>query len=724
MRGQDQEQSGGVFRGRALGIRSRLTVAFAAALAIVAMVIVVALTWHVSATRNNQDRLDDIVVQLSALQDAPWRLQAASADAQDAARLDTEMSGTEQTIEGEIKALERVAPAAALTSAQAPLRLNFAALGAMVRIIASGNVTGLTAAANAVSRTHDAVVASLNRARSSYRSGAHGTLWEATLGTAFVLALLLGGFVIFYLRSVKARNDAEALTVDLELSRQHLEHAQRIAGVGSWEWNDRDRIVRWSPEQSRIHGWHRPEPPGRPGAFLQLISPDDRRRVGAAMQAAFVEGESIELEYRVAESRGGRLIHVQASNRTEADGRRRLIGTSQDMTERFRQVEAERANRAKDEFISRMSHELRTPLNAVLGFGQLMSMSDLDERQHGNVEHILSAGRHLLDLINEILDISRIESGDMRLSLEPVALQIVLVDAADLVTPEAHEHAITVAVEQESDLWVRADVQRVRQVLLNLLSNAVKYNVDGGRVWVRAYRTDAGRVRIEVQDDGPGIAPDMIERLFSPFERLGAEHTAVEGTGLGLAVSRGMIEAMGGRISVRSVVGEGSTFVVELAASAPAALSDVAKIRSVPAQRALVRQKEAAPPMFRVLCVEDNPTNVELIEQILSARPWVELLTAGGAERGLELARVEQPDLVLLDLDLPDIRGEVVLTELQDDPATERIPVVILSAATLAKNEAERLLAIGARSYITKPPGVTALLEAVDDIAEPLPNTA
>jgi len=418
-------------------------------------------------------------------------------------------------------------------------------------------------------------------------------------------------------------------------------------------------------------------------------------------------------------------VHVQASNRTEADGRRRLIGTSQDMTERFRRVEAERANRAKDEFISRMSHELRTPLNAVLGFGQLMSMSDLDERQHGNVEHILSAGRHLLDLINEILDISRIESGDMRLSLEPVALHSVLVDAAELVTPEASEHAITVTVQQESDLWVCADVQRVRQVLLNLLSNAVKYNSHGGHVWVRARRAEGARVRIEVQDDGSGIDPDMIERLFSPFERLGAEQSTVEGTGLGLAVSRGMIEAMGGRISVHSTRGKGSTFVVELAASsAPAAGGDAVDVRAAPVRRTVVRQDEVRPAPVRVLCVDDNPANVELIEQILSERPRVELLTARDAAGGLELARNRQPDLVLLDLDLPDLGGDAMLAELQDDPATERIPVVILSAAILSTKETERLLALGARSYISKPPGVTALLQVVDDIAEPQRSTA
>ena len=708
-------------------MRSGLTLAIAAALAVLAMVVVVTLTWHASGTRDHGDELDNVVVQLSALQNAPWRLQASSAGgtAENVARVRAKMLGTERTIGAEIKVLRRVAPAAGLTAALTPLGLNFAALGAMVRIIASGDLTGLKAAANAVFRTHDAVLAALDRARARYRSGAHGTLWEATVGTAGVLALLLGGFVFFYLRSVNARTAAETLAVDLELSRQHLEHAQRIAGVGSWEWNDRDRIVRWSPEQSRIHGWHRPEPPRTPRAFLQLIAPDDRRRVANAMQAAFVDGQAIELEYRVAESRGGRLIHVHASNRAEADGRRRLIGTSQDMTERFRRVEAERANRAKDEFISRMSHELRTPLNAVLGFGQLMSMSDLDDRQRGNVEHILSAGRHLLDLINEILDISRIESGDMRLSLEPVALRSVLIDAVDLVTPEAHEHEITLAVEQEADLWVRADIQRVRQVLLNLLSNAVKYNADGGHVWVRAFRTDDGRVRIEVQDDGSGIAPDMIERLFSPFERLGAEQSAVEGTGLGLAVSRGMIEAMGGRISVHSVRGEGSTFVVELAAATATAVRRDSPLRvAAPVRRAVVSEGEAEPPSVRVLCVEDNAANVELIEQILVARPRVELLTARDGAHGLKLARDARPDLVLLDLDLPDIAGDRMLAELQVDPATERIPVVILSAATLTENETQRLLALGARSYISKPPGVTALLQAIDDIAEQQPSTA
>ena len=212
-----------------------------------------------------------------------------------------------------------------------------------------------------------------------------------------------------------------------------------------------------------------------------------------------------------------------------------------------------------------MSHELRTPLNAVLGFGQLLTTSELDERQHANVEHILTAGRHLLDLINEILDISRIETGDLRLSLEPVSVRSVIVDAIDLVTPIADPRGIIVRADlPDDDLWVRADVQRLRQVLLNLLSNAVKYNDEAGHVQVLASVRSDERVEIRVRDDGPGIASGMIDRLFSPFERLGAEQTSVEGTGLGLAVSRGMIEAMGGRITAGSEPGCGAEFTIAL----------------------------------------------------------------------------------------------------------------------------------------------------------------
>ncbi len=625
------------------------------------------------------------------------------------------MTATERLIVTQLAALQRSAPAEGLDAARQPLTRNFAALSRTVGVITSGNPSRAWLAAPAVFRSHDEVLAALDRARSHYGTVAQGRLWEATIGSIVVMALLLGGFVVFFWRSVKARMNTEALADELELSRQHLEYAQSVVGVGSWEWNDEDRVLRWSPEQARLHGWTGPNPPPTPRVFLRLIAPDDRRRVSTAMREAFVEGKTIDLEYRVAESRGGRLIHIQASTVTDADGRRRVIGTSQDMTDRFRRVEAERANRAKNEFISRMSHELRTPLNAVLGFGQLMRMSDLDERQQGNVEHILSAGGHLLDLINEILDISRIESGDIRMSLEPVMLGSVLVDAVDLVSPVASEHDISVDLDAEDGLWVRADAQRLRQVLLNLLSNAVKYNADGGHVWVRARRDDAGGgIRIEVHDDGAGIAPEMIERVFSPFERLGAEQTSVEGTGLGLAVSRGMIEAMGGRISVHSVHGTGSTFTVELPeASQPPTL----------ARRRADSAGAVAPTdtPLTVLCIEDNDANVELVEQILAERPRVRLLTAPDGGRGLALARDARVDLILLDLDLPDADGAELLRELKGSRATAEIPVIILSAAS-AEDETARLLELGARSYISKPPGVTALLQAVDGVSVPDPE--
>jgi signal transduction histidine kinase/ActR/RegA family two-component response regulator len=724
----------------ALGIRPRLTLTVAAILAFVAIGAVCALTWHASGARENDERLDDVIVNVNELQGTPWRLQTSQINGQSlpVAQLRARMTTAEQAVLRQLDALNHGSQIPEITRARALLQINFAALAAMVSAVASGNPTGAGIAGSAVFRTHDAVLAALGHARIRFSNVASGTLWQATIGSIVVMLMLLGGFVVFFWRSVKARTSAEALANELELSRQHLEHAQSVVGVGSWEWDDQDRILRWSPEQSRLHGWTGPNPPRTPRDFLRLIAPDDRRRVSTAMRESFVEGNAIDLEYRVAESRGGRLIHIQATNTIEADGRRRVIGTSQDMTERFRRVEAERANRAKNEFISRMSHELRTPLNAVLGFGQLMSMSDLDERQQGNVEHILSAGRHLLDLINEILDISRIESGDMRMSLEPVPLDSVLVDAVDLVRPVASEHDISLDLDDEEDLWVRADVQRLRQVLLNLLSNAVKYNAASGHVWVRTRRESAGgRIRVEVEDDGAGIAPEMIERLFSPFERLGAEQTSVEGTGLGLALSRGMIEAMGGRISVNSVLGKGSTFTIELPeASAPSmnlpprmivppAETEPTEVLA-PAEHARLgtirsgADADPAPRGVTVLCIEDNAANIELVEQSLSERPGVRLLTAADGTMGLRIAREQRVDLVLLDLDLPDGDGAAILSELKGDQTTSAVPVVILSAAT-AEDQAERLIELGARSYISKPPGVTALLQAVDAVSVSVP---
>jgi signal transduction histidine kinase/ActR/RegA family two-component response regulator len=531
---------------------------------------------------------------------------------------------------------------------------------------------------------------------------------------------MAAGFGVLYRRAFRARAAAERLAEDVRSAKIHLEQAQRVAGVGSWEYDTVRRRLTWSAEHARLHDWTGPEPPEGPAAVLELIALEDRPRVAAAMRAVLTQRGPIELEYRVVESRGGRLIHVQATSVLDAHGRpTRVIGTSRDVTERYRRTEAERANHAKNEFISRMSHELRTPLNAILGFGQLMTMSELDDRQRGNVDHILTAGRHLLDLINEILDISRIESGDLKLAVEPVSTRAVIEEAIDLVTPTASARQIEVSVECCCrDELMLADPQRLKQVLLNLLSNAVKYNNPGGHVRVRCVPGGEDRIQMAVEDDGPGIAPASIERLFSPFERLGAEQSSVEGTGLGLAVSRGLIEAMGGRIHARSELGRGTAFTVELAAAAtmrapgdPAAAGDGQSAR--PAGQAAT-----------VLCIDDNPSNLHLIEQVLARRPDTELITAMRGELGTKLALEHAPDVILLDLNLPDMSGEEVLARLKASPATRALPVVILAADT-SPVTLERVLAAGARLHLTKPLEVNALLSAIDGLVSwPLSDVA
>ena len=372
--------------------------------------------------------------------------------------------------------------------------------------------------------------------------------------------------------------------------------------------------------------------------------------------------------------------------------------------------EAELANRAKSEFLSRMSHELRTPLNAILGFGQLLEMEELDEGMRESVDQILKGGRHLLDLINEVLDIARIETGRMSLSLEPVVVDDALSEALDLIRPLARNRNVSLHVESDESSGVAclADRQRLKQVLLNLLSNAVKYNRDEGRVTVRVARIPGGRACVEVRDQGPGIPPEKLARLFTPFDRLGAEQTKVEGIGLGLALSQRLADAMGGAITAQTTVGEGSTFALEL------------PLAEQPEDRFEGKDGDPAPSTGgselprTLLCIEDNPANLKLMHRVVMRRPAWKLLSAMQGSLGLELARQHHPDLILLDLHLPDISGEAVLRSLLADPRTRLIPVVVLSAdATPA--QVRKILGIGAEAYLTKPLDVRRLLELMDE---------
>ena len=371
-------------------------------------------------------------------------------------------------------------------------------------------------------------------------------------------------------------------------------------------------------------------------------------------------------------------------------------------------AEAEQANRAKNEFLSRTSHELRTPLNAILGFGQLLEMDDLPEHQAASVHDILSAGRHLLKLIDEVLDISRIEAGRLALSMEPVMVGDIADSAMSVMRPLAAERGVALSAElgNARAAHVLADRQRLHQVLLNLLSNAIKYNRKGGSVTLLCVPADGDRVHLEVVDTGPGIAEDKLERLFAPFDRLGAEETQIEGTGLGLALSKNLCEAMGGALHVKSVVGRGSRFWIELP-RVEAPQDDDAPV--VPA----AGPAAGGDGELTVLYIEDNPSNFKLVQRILERWRKVVLLSAIQGALGLELAQRHRPDLVLLDLHLPDMHGSAVLDELHSDPRTSGIPVVVVSADATA-GEIQRLRDKGAHDYVTKPLDVTQFLASLE----------
>jgi len=385
-------------------------------------------------------------------------------------------------------------------------------------------------------------------------------------------------------------------------------------------------------------------------------------------------------------------------------------GTVEDITQRKRVEEVERANKAKSEFLSRVSHELRTPLNAILGFGQLLERQNPTETQRPRIRHILSAGKHLLGLINEVLDISRIESGRMQLSLEPVCAADALTEALDLMRPLAAQRSVQLSTLASFDnsVFVLADRQRFKQVLLNLLANAVKYTPVSGTVSVSHDANGDEKVRIVVHDTGPGIPNEKLERLFTPFERLGAEQSNVEGTGLGLALSQRLMQAMGGSIGVESTVGKGSTFWLEL----PRTKSPLQKLslREINGDSRGARSKSAN---RKILYIEDNLSNLTLIEQMLEERPEIELLTAMQGKLGLDLARQHSPDLILLDVHLPDLDGRQVISELKSSDTTRDIPVVVVSADATAR-QIDRLVTAGADAYLTKPLDVVNFFQVLD----------
>ena len=386
---------------------------------------------------------------------------------------------------------------------------------------------------------------------------------------------------------------------------------------------------------------------------------------------------------------------------------RSLIETNNTELEKARQV-ADKANRAKSEFLSSMSHELRTPLNAVLGFAQLMA-SDVPPPtppQQRSIEQILKGGWYLLRLINEILDLAMIESGKVTLSEEAMSLLDVLQDCEAMIAPQAQKRGIGMHFPRAGDaFYIHADRTRVKQVMINLLSNAIKYNQSGGSVQVTCSQRN-NRVRASVTDSGAGLDAAQMAQLFQPFNRLGQENSTEEGTGIGLVVTKQLVELMGGAIGVDSTVGAGTTFWVEFQASrAPELVLGEGEVLPV-AQADSDTQRT-------LLYVEDNPANLALVEQLIARRSDLKLLTAIDAHLGIDLARTCQPDVILMDINLPGISGFGALRILRDDPATSHIPVMALSANAVPR-DVEKGLEAGFFRYLTKPIKVVEFMEALD----------
>ena len=375
-------------------------------------------------------------------------------------------------------------------------------------------------------------------------------------------------------------------------------------------------------------------------------------------------------------------------------------------------VEAERANLAKSDFLSSMSHELRSPLNAILGFAQLMDSESppLTAGQKESTSQILQAGWYLLELINEILDLAQIESGKLPLSLEPLSLDEVLADCEAMIEPQARKSGIRVVFgKPELPLFASVDRTRVKQVFVNLLSNAIKYNRVGGSVQVSSRACPGNRVRVSFQDTGEGLNPDKLAQLFQPFNRLGQEAGVEEGTGIGLVVSKQLVELMGGLIGVESTVGVGSVFWIELNAS------EVVETGSDDALHAVATLSDTGlgAPLRTVLYVEDNPANLMLVTKLLARRPDISLLIAKDGRSGVEMAQAKRPDVILMDINLPGISGVTALQILAADPCTAHIPVIAVSANAMPR-DIEKGLEAGFFRYITKPIKVTEFMDALD----------
>jgi PAS domain S-box-containing protein len=485
--------------------------------------------------------------------------------------------------------------------------------------------------------------------------------------------------------------------------------------------NPEGRVVSWNSGAQRIKGYTAEEIIGEhfarfyPCADVEGGVPERELKVVAAKGRFEDEG------WRVRKDGTTFWANVvMTAIRDQAGNLRGYAKLTRDLTER-RKVEAEltdaksaaeKANLAKSDFLSSMSHELRTPLNAILGFAQLMETDSTlpTPTQKESIDQILQAGWYLMELINEILDLAMIESGRLSWALESVSLTEVILECQTMIEPQAQKRGIRITFPKvDSPCFIKADRTRVKQVLINLLSNAIKYNEVGGAVVVECSVSGPHRMRVSVNDTGAGLSAENLAQLFQPFNRLGQEGSGEEGTGIGLVVTKRLVELMGGSIGVTSTVGKGSMFWVELVmAAAPQPVGGETALK-VPQQQQIANGDAS----HTLLYVEDNPANLQLVERIIARRPDMRLLSARNGTLGIELARSARPDVILMDINLPGMSGIKAMQILRADRATAHIPVVALSANAMAR-DIERGLEAGFFRYLTKPIKVNEFLETLD----------
>jgi len=428
------------------------------------------------------------------------------------------------------------------------------------------------------------------------------------------------------------------------------------------------------------------------------------------------------LEVSIKSKSGNKHIVLLSADTIYVGDVRCLLTVSIDISDRKRaeqemhkaQLEAEKANVAKSEFLSRMSHELRTPMNSILGFAQILELGDLNTGQKKSVNHILKSGRHLLNLINEVLDISRIEAGRLSLNIETIEVNSILDEMSDIIRPLALERGVKInKIEIPTKLFVKSDKQSLNQILLNLLHNAVKYNKPSGLVSISAKKiisndSNNSFIRISITDTGYGITDEDITKIFIPFERIGATNSGIEGTGLGLAVVKKLVETMGGTLGVDSKPGIGSTFWIQLSADNP----DTSTKNE---ENEMVNNIDSIKSKAKVLYIEDNLSNIELVEEIFSIQlPDVQLVSTINGCNVVDLAIEHSPNVILLDMNLPDIQGDEVLLLLQGNDLTKNIPVIILSADAM-QNQIDRMLLAGSKKYLTKPLDISEFMKIISE---------